>query len=113
MRDNTILKVDWDDKTCPSISRMGRLLRRAGYRLVACGVRRSPSGTGWHLWLVTTPKPKSLVEVVALQAIVGSDPWREAMTLYRAKRAVTPLMRKMVNVLYAPCSERRKEVKRK
>lgn len=113
MRDNTTLKVDWDRKEFPDVARLVRLFRRAGYRLVAVGTRRSPSGNGWHLWIVTTPKPKSLQEVVALQVMAGSDPWREAMVLYRANRAVSPLMRNMVNVLYAPCRERRRRVTRK
>ena len=111
MRANTTLKIDWDDRTCPQSHRFARLLARAGYRLVGCAVRRSPSGRGWHVWLVTTPKPKSLQEVVALQAMCGSDPWREAMTLFRANHATTPKMREMANVLYTPCKERRRRVK--
>jgi len=105
---DTILKLDFDRSTHPPIRRLVRLLDRAGYRAVSMGFRRSPSGTGWHVWVVTTPAPKSLIEVVALQAILGSDPWREAVTLYRAERSTTPLLKKMANVLYQPCKERRR-----
>jgi hypothetical protein len=103
-----IIKLDYDRPQHPPIRRLCRLLERAGYRPVSMGFRRSPSGKGWHCWIVTEPTPKSLVEVVALQAILGSDPFREAVTLQRARVARGPIMRKMVNVLYAPCVERRK-----
>lgn len=108
--DDSTVKLDWDHKRRPSLRRMVRLCDRAGYRLVAFAERRSPGGEGWHCWLVLSPRPATMVEVVALQAILGSDPWREAVTLYRAKRANTKQLRRMVNVLYAPCAERRKGV---
>lgn len=108
MRDNTVVKLDWDRPAFPDLGRIVRLCQRSGYRVCGIGSRPSPGGKGWHLWIVTTPKPKSLQEVVALQAILGSDPWREAVTLYRVNRATTRDLRRMANVLYAPSPARRK-----
>jgi hypothetical protein len=64
--------------------------------------RRSPSGSGWHLVLTVVPEPQSPVEVVALQAILGSDPLREACNLHRANMfpTVSPFWQDRWNVLY-------------
>jgi hypothetical protein len=86
----------------PKVGRLCLLLRRAGYRPVWLMQKRSRSGKGWHLVLKVTPRPKSATEVVALQAILGSDVMREACNLRRA--VLLPMMprwaRKMWNVLY-------------
>lgn len=60
---------------------------RANIRLVAMGERRSPSGRGWHRWLVVRPAPRTAAQVVALQLLFGSDPYREAW-LYNRARAI-------------------------
>lgn len=85
----------------PTLADLCGLCRRAGYRVVALSERRSPSGTGWHLTLDVSPRIGSQVEVVALQAILGSDVWREAATLSRVRVARGPKERKWANVLYA------------
>lgn len=85
----------------PTVSQLTGLMRRAGYRIVALSERRSPGGKGWHLTLTLDPKPRTMVEVVALQAICGSDPWREAVTLYRSREAWDAESRRLANVLYS------------
>ncbi len=81
-----LLKLDFDNrKRCPSIRKMGAKLRRAGYGLVEHKARRSPSGTGWHVIIRTEPEPCSPMEIVALQAILGSDPFREASNVMRVR----------------------------
>lgn len=77
------------------------LCKRAGYAIVALSERRSPGGKGWHLTMELDPRPRTMVEVVALQAICGSDPWREAVTLYRSREAWNADSRRLANVLYA------------
>lgn len=61
------------------------LLRRAGYRPLWLRQERSGSGKGWHLIVETKPEIKTPMEVVALQAILGSDPWREACNVQRVR----------------------------
>lgn len=99
-----ILKLDVDRKRAPSLRRLRFLLGRAGYTLLALIKRRSPSGSGWHLWLQVEPCPQHPAEVVALQAVLGSDPAREAVTLYRGMRlSATPFFaHSWWNVLYEP-----------
>lgn len=98
-----LLLVDIDRGVLlPKVGRLCLLLRRAGYRPVWLAQKRSRSGKGWHLILKVTPRPRHPMEVVALQAILGSDVMREACNLRRAK--MLPTMprwaRRMWNVLY-------------
>jgi len=81
-----LLKVDVDHARPLTVAVMVGRLARANRRLVALGQSRSPSGKGWHLWVRVAPQPKSAVEVVALQLLLGSDPHREAYNLNRARR---------------------------
>lgn len=85
----------------PRLAVLSGLCRRAGYAIVALSERQSPGGKGWHLTLELEPRPRTMVEVVALQAICGSDPWREAVTLYRSREAWDAESRRMANVLYS------------
>lgn len=86
----------------PTLGHLCLLLRRAGYRPVWVMQKRSRSGKGWHLVLRVSPLPRSPLEVVALQAILGSDVKREACNLQRAR--MLPKMprwaHRMWNVLY-------------
>lgn len=96
------LRLDIDaGKKRPTVSAICGLCKRAGYAVEAIGERRSPGGRGWHLTIDLSPRPRTMVEVVALQAILGSDPWREAVTLYRSRQAWDKLSRRMANVLYS------------
>lgn len=107
------VKLDIDRKASrPTINEMVRKLDRAGYRIVRMWERRSPGGRGWHIGLTLDPRPRTAVEVVALQAILGSDPWREAVTLARARcyRQTPKFARSWYNVLYVPCRGRQRRV---
>ncbi len=79
------------------------LLRRAGYGIVWYSQTRSPSGKGWHLELEVTPRPRTLLAVVALQLLLNSDPFREACNINRAQIAhkLPRYWRERWNVLYA------------
>ena len=98
-----LLKIDVDEGMAfPNNRRLDHLLARAGYRRESIIRRRSPSGSGWHLVLTVSPTPQSDLEVVALQAILGSDPLREACNLHRANllQQVSPFWQERWNVLY-------------
>lgn len=90
-----ILKLDHDPHNSRRLSlrEIVRRARRANKTLVAMAERRSPSGRGWHRWLIVRPAPKSAVEVVALQLLFGSDPLREAYCLNRAVQIDTGKVR--------------------
>lgn len=100
-----VLKLDHDPHA-PRLSlvELIRRARRANVRVVAMGERRSPSGRGWHRWLIVRPAPRTAVAVVALQLLFGSDPLREAYCYNRAVRVdrgeVSRYFRKHFNVLY-------------
>lgn len=100
-----ILRLDIDaGQRRPSVQRVTTLLRRAGFRLVWWSEQRSPSRTGWHIEMAVTPAPRSAVLVTALQAILGSDPFRESCNCQRARlvdaKRVAPYWRDRWNVLY-------------
>ena len=100
-----LLKLDIDKGVAfPTNRRIDRRLAAAGYRRESVTRKRSPSGTGWHLFITVSPAPKSCVEVVALQSILGSDLAREAHNLLRAKACdygkVSDYWRERFNVLY-------------
>lgn len=102
--DRNVVKLDVDaGRQRPTIGWLAYALRRAGYRIEWLAERRSPGGKGWHLWLKLKPRPRTPQEVVALQAILGSDIMREACNLRRANlyERVPAFMRDRWNVLYA------------
>lgn len=104
-----LLKLDFD-KEYPNVERIRMLLQRAGYQPQTASIGPSPGGSGWHVVIDVKPRPTHPMEVVALQAILGSDPYREAMQMHRARAfpfAVT-WMRDIWNVLYLPhrCRQR-------
>lgn len=111
-RELALLKLDVDRRRKPSRRTISFRLRRAGYELRFMMLRRSPGGNGWHVWLEVSPRPTSPLEVVALQAILGSDPLREAVTLYRAKqwRHTPTFAKSWFNVLYGPSRARSRRV---
>ena len=81
----SVVKLDFDVAKEPDMEPIWQLLRRAGYTAVDVLVKRSPSKRGWHMLLVLDPRPRTAMEVVAIQAVLGSDPQREAMQLARAR----------------------------
>lgn len=105
----TVLKLDYDTRRLPGLGRIRSYLglvlmrlRRAGYRPLWLMQKRSPSGKGWHVMIEVEPRPRRREEVVALQAILGSDPQREACNLWRARQGgrVGRFWRERFNVLY-------------
>ena len=83
-----VLKIDYDSHNSPRLP-LTELLRRAArarVRIVAVAECRSPSGRGWHRWVIVSPRPRTKIEMVALQLLFGSDPLREAYCLNRARR---------------------------
>lgn len=100
----TILKLDIDRRReLPSLAQLCALLRRSGHRPRWLRYSRSSSGEGWHLRLAVSPTC-TLAETIALQAILGSDVYREANNLMRARQVdrVPKFWRRSacVNVLY-------------
>ena len=85
------LRVDYDSPgrgrqapLVPYRKIVARLLR-AGYEVQEYTRRRSPGGRGWHVIIRLKPEPRDPMEVVALQAICGSDPLREASNVQRVR----------------------------
>lgn len=74
---------------------MKRLLARAGYQIVRRSVRRSGSGKGWHVKVYLNRNVSSWMEMVALQAVLGSDRYREACNVQRVRTiaSLSPEMR--------------------
>lgn len=108
------LKLDIDRaRDRPPLWVLSKKLARAGYRIVLMGESRSPSGKGWHITLDVEPKPTTAMEVVALQAVLGGDPWREAMQVARARAFphCPRFMRDSWNVLYLPDSRRARKLR--
>lgn len=99
-----MLRCDYDGKRPPPLVRVCWLLARAGYRVQSLSERRSPGGQGWHVEVALTPAPRTCVEVVALQAVLGSDPAREACNVTRARmvdtKQVSRFWARRWNVLY-------------
>lgn len=93
------LMLDIDDQDGPDWGRVRLLLHRAGFELVDHYAHRSR--TGWHGWAMVSPEPTP-TEAVALQAVCGSDPAREACNLarVRAMEAAGPWWAERFNVFY-------------
>lgn len=64
---------------------MRRLLARAGYQLTRRWKERSPSGKGWHVYVEIDRPVSCWLEMVALQAVLGSDRYREACNVQRVR----------------------------
>lgn len=81
-----VLKVDWDAHAdALPVVEVQRRLRRAGFRVRWWREEFSPSGRGRHLTLCVTPRPREPAVVVALQACLGSDVYREACNVARVR----------------------------
>ena len=79
------LKIDVDHNEPLPIAELLRRSIRANVKIVSLAQWRSPSGRGWHVLLKVTPAPKTAMETVALQILFGSDPYREAYNINRAR----------------------------
>lgn len=103
-----VLKIDVDPgHEVFSVEHMNNLLARAGYKMKMRMKARSISGKGWHVWVFLDRAPETDMEIVALQAILGSDRYREACNVQRARTitSLSPEMREYWgtrwNVFYA------------
>lgn len=76
------------------------ILAGAGYQLLSFRVHLSRRHR--HAVLTVRPKPRSLMERIALQLLCGSDPKREANNIRRARllKRMPPWARLTANVLY-------------
>jgi len=102
-----ILRIDVDaDARLLTLSELHGRLRRAGKRALWLLQERSRSLRGWHVTVRVSPPCCSLAELVALQAICGSDPYREANNLLRVQHVgrVSPFWQRAgcVSVFYDP-----------
>lgn len=77
--------VDMVAVPAPSYCReeLERRLSRAGYKVAAFSFELSTNG--WHVKVELSPAPRWPLEIVALQAVCGSDPLREACNVQRAR----------------------------
>jgi hypothetical protein len=102
--DEAVVRLDLDGWRGLSVGRMVRLLGRMGYRPQWLSERRSPGGRGWHVEIGIRPAPRTAMEMVAVQAILGSDRGREAYNLERARQVdagiVSSYWAERWNVLY-------------
>lgn len=81
-----LIKIDVDPgHVMLSLPHMRNLLDRAGYRLVRRWRERSGSGKGWHVYVRIDPPTSGPMELVALQAVLGSDRYREACNVHRVR----------------------------
>lgn len=80
-----ILKLDYDNGERLTDGDIISRLARAGFRTVKVDARLSPSGKGYHVRVQVEPDIRTPMETVALQAICGSDPFREASNFKRAR----------------------------
>ena len=101
MKDFT-LKLDIDRARRGPRWKLDRLAKIEHLAIVRVVDERSPGGKGWHRWVtvrsVDGPRTRwRPTEIVALQLLFGSDVWREAYTLHRARlveaRQVAPYWR--------------------
>jgi hypothetical protein len=98
-----LIDVDQGMRRLP-LEELVERLSRANRQLVAMAEWRSPSGKGWHQIILVEPPPRTASETVALQLLLGSDPYREAFNSWRARVVdagkAGPYWRRRWNVLY-------------
>ena len=79
------LLLDFDGtNSAPQCKHIDAILRAAGMRILQVKRKNSPGGNGRHVHVTISPKLQPC-EIVALQAILGSDPFREAHNLKRVR----------------------------
>lgn len=107
-----MLKIDVDTRSGRlSMEELTRRAACAKIRIVTVDDRPSPSGRGWHRRITVDPAPRTAMETVALQLLLGSDVVREAFNVQRARLvdagAVSPFFAVRWNRLYATSGGRR------
>lgn len=86
LRGSTVLELDLDNTQGISRSAIRRRLSKAGMSVLRIRTKRSPSGRGYHV-LVYVRGTFTPLARIALQAILESDPDREAQNFRRAMLA--------------------------
>ncbi len=98
------VKLDVDHTDPLSTAELSKRAERANVRIKAVRQWRSPSGRGWHFLIDVEPTPTTAMETVALQLLFGSDVYREAYNLNRARVVdsgqASEFWRNYWNVLY-------------
>jgi hypothetical protein len=103
------LKLDIDRARRTPRWQLDRLAKIVHLEIVRVVDERSPGGKGWHSWITVRALDEKArwrpTEIVALQLLMGSDVWREAYTLHRARlveaQAVALYWRDKWNVFYS------------
>ena len=80
-----MIKIDVDHNDPLPVPELLRRAIRANVTIENVCQWRSPSGRGWHLLIDVTPAPVTAMETVALQLLFGSDVYREAYNVNRAR----------------------------
>lgn len=81
--EGTVALMDYDSGSCPRIMQLNSICRILGIEYSSLMLHRTRRG--WHLAIAISGRFKR-VELIALQAILGSDPMREAMNLARVRQ---------------------------
>jgi len=79
--DPTVVMCDYDTPRCPSMWEINRVFHILDIRPE--WIRFDRTRHGWHM-IIQLRKPLEKCALVALQAILGSDPRRETLNLMRA-----------------------------
>jgi hypothetical protein len=77
--------------------RVAALLRLLALRPIWMQYRRT--ARGWHV-VVKVRERLTLIETVAVQAVLGSDPYREAFNVARARRRPNSFWSARANLLF-------------
>jgi len=81
----------------PAIGRLTALCRLMALHPVA--VRYSKTRRGWHV-VIRVRERLTLIQSVTVQAILGSDPFREAFNFARARTEPGPYWASRANILF-------------
>jgi len=107
------LKIDVDGGRRVPRWKLERLAAIVHLAIIGIEDERSPGGHGWHRTIAVRPlDPRArwrAADRVAVQCLFGSDVWREAYTLHRARlvdaRQVAPYWRDKWCVFYSTSSK--------
>lgn len=98
-KDAVLVDLDYPPRMV-EIPKIRALIRAAGYRVTSMVLK--PSRRHSHLIVRVLPRPRTLIEKIALQLLCGSDRYREANNIRRARTLsrMPGWARATANVLY-------------